>query len=84
MRRAAEVTDANAALFDAAHDFHGCLVGLHEILRRQGILEGVWTLDPRVGLSPEQDQEIDRVCRAYPHLNDDEFVAEHRDKWLRN
>jgi dihydrodipicolinate synthase/N-acetylneuraminate lyase len=84
MRRAAEVTDANAALFDAAHDFHGCLVGLHEILRRQGILEGVWTLDPRVGLSHEQDQEIDRVCRAYPHLNDDEFVAEHRDKWLRN
>src|SRR5262249_19657399 len=68
LRRAAEVTDANAAFFDAAHEFAGCIVGLHEVLRRQGLLEGVWTLDPASTLSPAQAEEIDRVYRAYPHL----------------
>jgi dihydrodipicolinate synthase/N-acetylneuraminate lyase len=83
LRLGAEVTDANAAFFDAAHGFRGCIAGLHEVLRRQGLLEGLWCLDPDEGLSPGQAEAIDRVQRAYPHLNDDAFVAEHRDAWLR-
>jgi dihydrodipicolinate synthase/N-acetylneuraminate lyase len=83
MQRAAEVTDANAAFFDAAHDFAGCIVGLHEVLRRQGLFERIETLNPSETLSPGQSDEIDRVYRAYPHLNDDAFVAEHLDEWLR-
>jgi hypothetical protein len=83
LRRAVEVTDANAAFFDAAHHYAGCIPGLHEVLRRQGLLEGIWCLDPEETLSPGQREEIDRVCRAYPHLSDDEFVAAHRDEWLR-
>jgi hypothetical protein len=82
LRRAVEVTDANAVLFDAANGYAGCIAGLHEVLRRQGLLEGIWCLDPKEGLSPGQAEEIDRVCRAYPHLNDDGFVAEHRGEWL--
>ena len=84
LRRAIEVTDANAAFFDAANQFAGCIAGLHEILRRQGLLEGVWCLDPAEGLSPGQSAELDRVCAAYPHLNDDDFVTTHRDEWLRD
>jgi dihydrodipicolinate synthase/N-acetylneuraminate lyase len=80
---AAEITDANGALFDAANGFRGCIAGLHEILRRQGLLEGRWCLDPKEELGPGQMEEIDRVCRAYPHLNDDAFVAEHLGQWLR-
>ncbi len=79
---AAELTDANAALFDAAHNFAGCLPGIHEALRRQGLLEGRWCLDPAADLSPGQSEEIDRVWAAYPHLRDDRFVAEHLDEWL--
>jgi hypothetical protein len=82
LRRNVEVTDANAAFFDAANGFSGCIPGLHEILRRQGLLEGTWCIDPRETLGPGQREEIDRVCRAYPHLADDEFVAQHRDEWL--
>lgn len=78
-----QVTDANAALFDPAHDFRGCIPGIHEILRRQGLLEGRWCLDPNEELSPGQSAEIDRVCRVYPHLQDDDFVKEHLDEWLR-
>jgi len=77
-----EVTDTNAAFFDAANGFAGCIVGLHEILRRQGILEGTWCLDPQETFGPGQLDEIDRVIAAYPHLNDDAFVASHRDEWL--
>ena len=83
LRLGAEVTDANAAFFDAANGFRGCIAGLHEVLRRQGLLEGIWCLDPEEGLSPGQAEEIDRVQAAYPHLTDDTFVAEHRDAWLR-
>ncbi len=83
LRRNIEVTDCNAAFFDAANGFAGCIAGLHEVLRRQGLLEGLWCLDPREMLSPGQKAEIDRVYRAYPHLNDDDFVREHRDEWLR-
>jgi dihydrodipicolinate synthase/N-acetylneuraminate lyase len=78
-----EVTDANAALFDVANNFRGCIAGIHEVLRRQGLLEGIWCLNPAETLSPGQIQEIDRVYRAYPHLNDDAFVKAHRDDWLR-
>ncbi len=78
-----EVTDSNAAFFDAANGFKGCIAGLHEVLRRQGLLEGIWCLDPHEGLSKGQADEIDRVYAAYPHLHDDAFVAAHRDKWLR-
>lgn len=82
LRLGGEVTDANAALFDAANGFAGCIAGLHEILRRQGLLEGIWCLDPAETLSPGQLEEIDRICAAYPHLNDATFVAQHRDDWL--
>ena len=78
-----QITDANAALFDAANGFHGCIAGIHEILWRQGLLAGRWCLDPNEDLSPGQLEEIDRVCRLYPHLQDDAFVREHLDEWLR-
>jgi dihydrodipicolinate synthase/N-acetylneuraminate lyase len=78
----AQVTDCNAAFFDAANDYAGCIAGLHEVLRRQGLLAGRWCLDPQEDLSPGQVREIDRVYAAYPHLNDDAFVAAHLDKWL--
>jgi len=83
LTRAAEITDCNAALFDAANNFAGCIAGIHEVLRRQGLLEGIWCLDEAETLSPGQSAEIDRVCAAYPHLTDDDFVKEHRDEWLR-
>ena len=82
LRLANEVTDANAAFFDAANGFAGCIAGLHEVLRRQGLLEGIWCLDPVETLSPGQREEIDRVYRAYPHLNDDAFVREHIADWF--
>jgi hypothetical protein len=78
----AMLTDANSAIFDAANNFAGCIPGIHEVLRRQGLLAGTWCLDPREALSPGQAQEIDRVCRAYPSLADDAFVAERLDRWL--
>lgn len=80
---AQQITDANAAFFDPAHDFAGCIAGVHEVLRRQGLLEGIWCLDPKEALSPGQSEEIDRVYRSYPHLNDDAFVREHLEEWLR-
>lgn len=82
LRLGVEVTDSNAAFFDAANGFAGCIPGLHEVLRRQGLLEGLWCLDPHECLGAGQLAEIDRVYAAYPHLNDDEFVACHRDEWL--
>jgi hypothetical protein len=80
--RSVEVTDANAAFFDAPNRFAGCIAGVHEVLRRQGLLQGIWCLDPDETLSPGQKQEIDRVYAAYPHLNDDEFVRQGLDEWL--
>src|SRR5579864_187092 len=76
LRKSVEVTDSNAAFFDAANHFSGCIAGLHEVLRRQGLLEGIWCLDPNETLSPDQSEEISRVYTAYPHLNDDDFVRE--------
>jgi dihydrodipicolinate synthase/N-acetylneuraminate lyase len=82
MALANQITDTNSAFFDTANNFAGCIVGLHEVLRRQGLLEGLWTLDPDEALSKGQLEEIDRVYAAYPWLNDDAFVAENIDKWL--
>jgi len=78
----AQVTDCNSALFDVAHDFHGCIAGCHEVLRRQGLLQGTWCLDANEGLSRGQADELSRVQRDYPHLVDDDFVAQHRERWL--
>lgn len=83
LNESASLTDANAALFDVRNGFAGCIAGLHEILRRQGFLEGRWCLDPNEDLSPGQLQEIDRVAAAYPQWNDDEFVRARIDGWLR-
>jgi dihydrodipicolinate synthase/N-acetylneuraminate lyase len=77
-----QITDSNAAFFDSANNFAGCIAGLHEVLRRQGLLEGLWTLDPEEDLSPGQMEEIDRVYAAYPDLNDDAFISENIDRWL--
>lgn len=77
-----QVTDCNAAIFDVANDFHGCIAGCHEVLRRQGLLDGIWCLDPDEGLSPGQAAEIERVCTDYPHLIDDDFVAANLSRWL--
>ena len=82
LRLGAQITDANAAIFDAAGGFAGVIAGVHEVLRREGLLEGIWCLDPEETLSPGQAEEIDRVCRAYPHLTDDSFVAQHLHEWL--
>jgi len=77
-----KVTDANGAFFDVAHDFAGCIAGCHEVLRRQGLLEGIWCLDPKEGLSPGQAAEIERVYATYPEMNDDRFVKENLSRWL--
>lgn len=82
LAQSAAVTDANAVLFDVAHNFAGCIAGLHEVLRRQGLLAGRWCLEPTEDLSPGQAAELDRIYQQYPHLHDDEFVAEHRNRWL--
>jgi len=84
LRLGAQLTDANAAVFDAANGFAGCIPGIHEVLRRQGLLAGTWCLDPAARLSPGQRREVDRVLAAYPHLADDNFVAAHRDEWLND
>ncbi len=84
VRLGPQVTDCNAAFFDSAHDFKGCVPGLHEVLHRQGLLKGIWCLDPHLTLSPGQAREIDRIYKAYPHLNDDAFVQKHLEEWLKD
>lgn len=83
LARSAETTDANSALFDTKNNFAGCIAGVHEVLRRQGLMAGRWCLDPHEELSPAQMEEIDRIYESYPHLNDDEFVAQNLERWLR-
>jgi Dihydrodipicolinate synthetase family len=78
----ARVTDCNSAFFDVANNFHGCIAGCHEVLRRQGLMEGIWCLDPEEGLSPGQIKEIDRVYNEHADLSDDDFVAANLAKWL--
>jgi dihydrodipicolinate synthase/N-acetylneuraminate lyase len=82
LRLATALTDLNAALFDPAHGFSGCIAGIHEVLHRQGLLAGPWCLNPADGLSPGQREEIDRVLRDHPDLSDDEFIAKHLERWL--
>ncbi len=79
---AIDVTDSNAALFDVANSFSGCIAGIHEVLRRQGLMQGIECLNPSETLSIGQMEEIDRVCRCYPYLADDEFVRERLNIWL--
>ncbi|MYT75437.1 MULTISPECIES: dihydrodipicolinate synthase family protein [unclassified Streptomyces] len=83
LARRPELTDANQAVFDVRGAFRGCIAGIHEVLRRQGLLEGIWCLDPAETLSPGQADELTRVAAAYPWLTDDAFVKEHLDDWLR-
>ena len=82
LERAVAVTDMNAALFDAANRFHGCIPGILEVLRRQGLVETVHCLNPDEVLSPGQAEELTRVCHTYPELTDDAFVAQHLTRWL--
>jgi hypothetical protein len=82
LRTGIEVTDMNAAVFDVANAYRGCIAGVHAALERQGLLAGRWCLDPAEDVSPGQLDEIDRVVRAYPHLVDDAFVAANRERWL--
>ena len=82
LHRNTEVTDCNAVLFDVANRFQGCIPGIHEVLRRQGLLEGIWCLNPNETLGPGQLAEIDRIYESYPHLSDDLFVKAHLDEWL--
>jgi dihydrodipicolinate synthase/N-acetylneuraminate lyase len=79
---AQEITDANAALFDAANNYSGCIPGIHEVLRRQGMFQGVWCLDENEKLSPGQAAQIERIYMSYPHLNDDTFVSKNLARWL--
>src|ERR1700761_3350569 len=78
----ARVTDCNSAFFDVANNFHGCIAGCHEVLRRQGLMQGIWCLDPHEGLSPGQLQEINRVYNEHADLSDDDFVSANLQKWL--
>lgn len=80
---AAQVTDANGVFFDAAHNFAGCIPGVHEVLRRQGLMENILCINPNETLSPGQNEEIDRIYKSYPHLNDDAFVKEHIEEWKK-
>ncbi|HLS28821.1 MAG TPA: dihydrodipicolinate synthase family protein [Opitutales bacterium] len=82
MTRNAGLTDYNAALFDVAGDFAGCIPGIHHVLAKQGLMPGRWCLNPDEVLSPGQEEEIERVHAAYPEFTDDEFVAENLDRWL--
>ena len=80
---AAQVTDSNGAFFDTANNFSGCIPGLHEVLRRQGLMKNIYCLNPEETLSKGQAEEIDRVYRAYPHLNDDKFIADNIEAWKK-
>src|SRR5690606_11799812 len=82
LTRNVEVTDTNAAFFDPANGFAGCIPGIHEVLRRQGLLKGTWCLNPHEVLSPGQSEEIDRMYRDYPHLHDDDFVKANIREWM--
>ncbi|WP_261131543.1 dihydrodipicolinate synthase family protein [Bacillus sp. Marseille-Q3570] len=77
-----EITDANSAFFDSAHHFKGCIAGINEVLRRQGLLRGRWCLDPKEDLSHGQSEEISRIYKDYPHLNDDLFIKENLNNWI--
>ncbi|MDI6784343.1 MAG: hypothetical protein QME64_09655 [bacterium] len=83
MQKNVALTDANAVIFDAVNNFAGCIPGINEVLRRQGLLQYSHCLDPNLCLSPGQTEELDRIARDYPWLNDDKFVRDHLEEWLR-
>lgn len=83
LRRNAELTDANSVVFDAANKFAGCIPGINEVLRRQGLLANNYCLNPHEVLSPGQAEELDRITGNYPWIVDDEFVKANVDNWLR-
>jgi len=79
---AAQVTDANAAVFNAVNNFAGCIAGVHEVLRRQGLMTGTWCINPKETLSQNHKKQIDEIYAVYPHFNDDDFVKQNLHKWL--
>lgn len=79
---AEQVTDVNGVFFDVANHFKGCIAGLHEVLRRQGLMKGIWCLNPEETMSQGQAEEIDRVYKMYPQLNDDAFIKENLSRWV--
>lgn len=83
LARGAAITDCNGVFFDVAHNFEGCIPGVHEVLHRQGLMPGIWCLNPEETLSEGQLEEIERVYAMYPFLNDDAFVEAHRKEWSR-
>jgi dihydrodipicolinate synthase/N-acetylneuraminate lyase len=83
LERAVAVTEMNAAVFDAANQFHGCIPGILEVLRRQGLVESAHCLNPQEVLSSSQAAELSRVSQAYAELTDDAFVTENLHHWLR-
>jgi hypothetical protein len=83
LTRSAQLTDANAAIFDSAHHYAGSIPGVNEVLRRQGLFTHITTLKRDEILMPGQAEEIDRVCKAYPHLTDDDFVKANLDRWMK-
>lgn len=76
------VTDCNLAIYDALNELKGCIPGCLDVLRRQGLVEGTWCLDPNEIMSPGQAEQIDRVIRHYPEMNDNAFVAANLERWL--
>jgi dihydrodipicolinate synthase/N-acetylneuraminate lyase len=84
LRKNIAITDMNAVIFDAGNSFHGCIPGIHEVLRRQGLLEGTWCLNPNENMSEGQSEEIDRIYNDYPELTDDEFVKRFLEKELKH
>ncbi len=82
LRYGVHLTDANAAIFDAANNYRGCIPGISYVLARQGLVQGPWSLNPREVLSPGQVEAIEQVYARYPHLHDDEFVEANRARWF--
>lgn len=83
LRIADALTQANAAIFDAAHGYAGCIPGIHDVLRRHGLMDNILCLDPAETLSPDQLDAIDSIWRRFPELRDDAFIDAHRDEWLQ-
>ncbi|PTQ57355.1 MAG: 4-hydroxy-tetrahydrodipicolinate synthase [Candidatus Carbobacillus altaicus] len=82
LKRNAELTEINGALFDVHHAFRGSIAGIHEALRRDGLADGLWFLDPEEGLSPGQAEAIERIYLTYPEWRDDAFIRDHLKRWL--
>lgn len=82
LAKGVHVTEMNGILFDVTNNFHGCLPGIHEVLRRQGLRRTNRCIDPDETLSPGQSAALERISQQYPDLVDDEFVAANLERWL--